>query len=159
MKKIPLTQGQYALVDDENYDELNKHKWCAMYSKSINSFYAARNISNGRNKQKTVFMHRCILKVMNNDCIDHINHNTLDNRKLNIRDVTKSQNAMNAGVQKNNKSGHKGVYFDKANGKWRATISINYKKLHIGYYTSLIEAINARKKAEEYHFGVHAYKQ
>lgn len=62
MKQIPLTQNQFALVDDEDYEYLNQWKWCAEYNKSVHSYYAVRNIRVG-NKQKTIRMHRVILNI------------------------------------------------------------------------------------------------
>ena len=100
---IPLTQGKFAMVDIEDAD-LGTYQWC------INSRYAAR-----RESQKTLFMHRIVLERKLHRPIrdamlgDHIDGNPLDNRRSNLREVTRTQNAWNSGVQKNNTSQYTGV--------------------------------------------------
>ncbi len=80
MKRIPLTQGQFALVDDEDYDRLNQFKWHAV--KAHRSYYAVRTIKDIDGKCKHIKMHREILGLVPNDgvFVDHINCVTLDNR-------------------------------------------------------------------------------
>jgi hypothetical protein len=68
--------------------------------------------------------------------VDHINGVKYDNRASNLRLATGSQNRANSSKNKNNKSGYKGVYFQKNHNKWYAVIKINYKKIHIGYFDS-----------------------
>ena len=84
-----------------------------------------------------------------NGDIDHENHNGLDNRIENLRDVDVAQNNKNAGIRKDNKSGHVGVNWDASNKKWTAQISINKKRVYIGNFTTIEEAIQARKEASE----------
>lgn len=90
MKKIPLTQGKYALVDDQDYDMLIKIKWCAERCSTVKeNFYA-------RNRALNIKMHRLILGLGKSHLVgDHINHNTLDNRRCNLRAVTKAENNRN----------------------------------------------------------------
>jgi hypothetical protein len=78
--------------------------------------------------------------------IDHINHIRHDNRWINLRDATNSQNGANKVKHKNNTSGYKGVYWDKRYKKWRAKIQYMEKSIHIGYYTTPQEAAEAYKK-------------
>ena len=81
--------------------------------------------------------------------IDHINRNRSDNRIANLREVTHKQNLQNAGKYSHNTSGHTGVYWLKQSSKWRAHIKHNYKYIHLGCFTTIEDAIAARKAAEK----------
>lgn len=86
------------------------------------------------------------------DEIDHINTNKIDNKKKNLRGATSSQNKHNSNLSKANKSGFKGVSWHTSKQKWRATICLNYKHIHLGYFSTPQEAFNARNEAlEKYH--------
>ena len=87
------------------------------------------------------------------DQIDHINGIRTDNRICNLREASNAQNGKNLGLSKANKSGVKGVYFDKPNNKWRAFIKVNFKQIDLGRYVNLQDAINARMIAEQKYFG------
>jgi hypothetical protein len=137
MKEIPLTQNKIAIVDDKDFEELSKHKWCINKSKSY--VYAARRVRiNGMTK--LFKMHREILKLSYKDgkIVDHINHNGLDNRKCNLRLVDKSLNGYNCKKYINNPSGYRGV--TKRKNKWRAAIRINGKLKHLGSFSSVRDA-------------------
>jgi len=118
MKKIPLTQGKYAIVDDSDYERLNKYKWYV--NKIGHSWYAVRDIRLPTGKLK-IYMHRFVLGLGKSDKhqIDHINHNGLDNRKANLRIVTRSQNHMNT-ITNYGTSKYKGISWHKLSRKWRA---------------------------------------
>lgn len=77
--------------------------------------------------------------------IDHINRNGCDNRLENLRLVTQKQNSENRSLGKNNTSGHPGVDWFPKLRKWRARITVNYKGLHIGYFTNIEDAVEAYK--------------
>lgn len=81
--------------------------------------------------------------------IDHINRNPLDNRIENLRLVTRSENMMNTKIFSTNKTGHKGVYWNKKSKKWHATIIWQKKRINLGFFDSLIEAVNARFQYEK----------
>jgi hypothetical protein len=86
MKTISLTKGQYALVDDEVFDILNKHKWCALYNKKTNTYCAVRGVSRQDGTGQTLlYMHRVILSVAPRIQITHKNKNTLDNTRANLK--------------------------------------------------------------------------
>ena len=83
------------------------------------------------------------------DQIDHINRNRSDNRISNLREVTSKQNNQNAGKRSDNKSGHPGVRWYKQSSKWQARIKHNQKDIYLGYFTTIEEAISARKAGEK----------
>ena len=137
MKKIPISggsrwypilTGKFALVDDD-FEWLNKFKWC-----SESSVGYARNRKLGK-------MHRLIMGNPLGKFIDHINHNTLDNRKSNLRICTNRQNHQNTLIHKTNKVGYKGVSWHKS--KWETRIRFNDKKLYIGEFNNKLHAAMA----------------
>lgn len=150
MKKIKLTQGKSAWVDDCDYEYLNQWKWCT--HKKGKTFYAARNIK--RNGKRTIiYMHQVIAKRTGIKGIaDHENQDGLDNQRSNLRPVTKKENCENQGISKNNTSGHKGVSWHKQNSKWQASIRHNYKLIHLGYFDKVKDAVKTRKIAEKKYF-------
>lgn len=86
--------------------------------------------------------------------IDHINRDRTDNRIENLRDVSRKQNLQNASKRSDNTSGHPGVSWHKASGKWQAKIEHNYKGIHLGLFTDIEEANAARKAGELKYWGV-----
>lgn len=93
MKKIKLSQGLWAIVDDADFEELLCYKWCASRSSDTGGVYACRFTSakNGRKKRK-VYMHRFIMDCNNGLQVDHINDDTLDNRRSNLQVLTQQGN-------------------------------------------------------------------
>lgn len=155
MKKIPLTQGQFALVDDDDFELVSRYKWYAKWDKKTKSFRPCTAIRNTDGKQQTVLMYRLVMNAKPGEMVDHIHHDTLDSRKSELRLCTNSQNMMNTGKPSKNSSGHKGV--SKTGQKWRARIRIDSNQIHLGYYTDINDAIAARAAAVNlYHkeFGV-----
>ena len=150
-RRIPLTQGQYAIVDPEDYEPLNKYKWHAVKSK--NTFYAVRRIHIGKNKWKHIKMHREILDPPDHLYVDHINHNGLDNRKANLRTATHRQNSYNRiNFRKNPSSKYNGVSWKKRTKKWNVQISYDGKSKTIGSFDNEIDAAKAYDKAaKKYH--------
>lgn len=147
MKEIPLTQGKIAIVDDEDYQGLSQYKWCAAKLHGI--FYAVRAVR-GENK-KHILMHREILGLTKGDGkqTDHHNHNSLDNRKCNIRICSNRQNQQNR-HKKRGCSQYKGVSWYKRDKKWFAQIKVNSQKIHLGCFNNQIDAAKAYdKKAKE----------
>ena len=158
MKQIPLTQGQFAIVDDADYDWLNQWKWYAL--KDRRTFYAVRNVRLPDRKRTVLKMHRQILGLERGDkseC-DHKNNNGLDNRHDNIRVSTHRQNMCNQRPQKNSSSFFKGVSWHKATQKWQSRIRISRKKvIHLGVYANeMIAALIYDLYALKY-FGEFAY--
>jgi len=95
------------------------------------------------------FLHRVLMNAQPGQIIDHINGNKLDNRLCNLRFVNLTENAQNSKKRTDNTSGAKGIYWDKRDEKWVARISVNGKRLYIGYFTSIDDAERAVRKARE----------
>lgn len=134
------------MVDNEDYERLSKHRWSFR-------IYAIRSIQkNG--KQRVIYMHREVLgrRIKEGLYTDHINRNRLDNRKKNLRVVTYMQNNCNTTKKAKNKSGYKGVSWDKLLNKWRVQIGANKKNHYIGVFTSRLKAYKAYCEAvKQYH--------
>ena len=137
MQKIPLTQGKFALVDDADYEWLSKWKWWARMNRS-KRFYAARH-----RKHRAIYMHREIMKPPKGMQVDHINHDTLDNRRCNLRICTHTQNMQNKKSYKGSSSKYKGVSWDKEHKNYRADITYKGKRIHLGHYTNEKDAARA----------------
>ncbi len=152
MKLIPLTQGKFAQVDDEDFEELNKYKWFAF--QDGHNCYARRNVYLPNGKRSNVSMHREIMKCKRNDgiLIDHEDRHGLNCQKYNLRKSTKAQNNSNRRSSKNGTSKYLGVHLCKESSKWKATIKSNKKVITIGRFFSESEAAIAyNKKAKELH--------
>ena len=147
IKKIKLTQNKFALVDAINYEWLNQWDWVTF--KGGRNYYACRKAKmNG--KWITLRMHRLILGLEYKDgkTIDHKNKNGLDNRISNLRIINQSVNMRNRRKHINNTSGFPGVRWHKAARKWIAFIGVNNHKIHLGCYSSIMDANEARKQGE-----------
>jgi len=133
-RKIPLTRGQYAIVDPERYEELAKHKWHVSWSRG--GKYAVRPVRSkkgGKYRQTIVRMHRVIIGAREGEIVDHINHNGLDDRIANLRIATPRQNNWNTRKRRGNcSSKYKGVSRAKDEKKWRARITFNGRSILIG---------------------------
>lgn len=134
MGHIPLTQGLSTLVDDDIFDELNSVKWYAKFNPHTKSYLARRNIAKVGGGQTGSEMSRFITKAPKGMVVDHINHDTLDNRKANLRVCTNQENCRNKQRHAKSSSRFKGVYLIKTTGKWGAKISRNYVQIYLGCY-------------------------
>jgi hypothetical protein len=141
-KEIYLSNSnKTAIIDDEMFDELNKYKW------NCDHHGYART---GKRKDKTILMHRLIFNPPEGMFTDHINHNTLDNRRSNLRSCTIQQNSANRPMQSNNTSGAKGITLHKKTGKWQAQVGFLNKTYYLGLFEDINEARKVyNKKARE----------
>lgn len=155
MKKIPLTQGKVALVDDADYPKVAKYKWFLRKEKYTG--YAARSYKKPDGRVGVIRMHRLILDAPSHLDVDHINGNGLDNRRCNIRLCTRQENVWNTRARHGKTSRYKGVCWDKASKKWKAQINIDGKKHSIGRFTKEKEAAKAYQKKAKEAFGEFAY--
>ena len=139
------------LVDNENFQELSKYHWTLYKNKNI--LYAKRHIII-EGKRTTLKMHRFVMGLKTNDklIVDHINHNSLDNRKANLRICSQSENCRNKTSHKNSSSKYLGVSFNKKCKKWQYQICSNKKTIHLGLYINEIDAAKAYNNAAiKYH--------
>ncbi len=158
MKEIPLTQGMVALVDDEDFALVSRHKWCAGVSRY--SYYAMTKVKrNG--KWTTMKMHRLLCGLQPNDGIqvDHINHNGLDNRRHNLRVSTHAQNQHNARPSRKNKTGFKGVCVDphQRSKPFKSEIRTGVQRFHLGYFATAEDAARAYDAKARELFGEYAF--
>ena len=139
---------QIVLLDDEDYNDIIEKKYILhlKYDKTIKGFYIQFHYPDKTKKENrgTIGLHRYIMKCPNGLQVDHINRNTMDNRKENLRIVSPKDNAKNKGFYSNNKSGHKGVYFIKMFNSWIAEVRYDNKTYRSKRYKTMEEAIIAR---------------
>jgi len=144
MKKIKLTKGQFTVIDDCDFEWLSQYKWCAAWDKKAKSYYAKRYSKRINGKQCPISMAREILGLKKGDKreADHRNHNTLDNKRSNLRIVSHQENGWN-------RKNPKGYYWHKSNGKWMAKIKFNGRSIYLGYFDTEAKAhvayLNAKK--------------
>lgn len=144
-KKIPLTQGQFAIVSPADYDMLSKIKWQAIKKRVDGPYYA---------KSSKGYMHRMVLDMSGYETfqVDHKNGNCLDNRRDNLRICTNAENARNRHAV-NTASGEKGVTWDWRTKSWKAQIMLNYKNIHLGRFVQKEHAAAAYQEAAKRFFG------
>jgi hypothetical protein len=146
MKHIILTRNKTAIVDDCDFENLRQFNWYAGISKN-NAFYAKREVD-----RKCVYMHRKIIGALPGQIVDHIDGNTLNNQRFNLRIVDKNQSATNTRKSFKNKSGFKGVSYSKSNNGYIAQISHMGKMIHLGTFDTIEAAAISYKKASiKYH--------
>ena len=157
MKTILLTRNQVATVDDEDYDTLICHRWCALKYVRRNKigYYAKRGVrKDGRTH--TLYMHREILGLMGKVDGDHKDGDTLNNQRKNLRSATRKQTLQNRRKSLNRSSQLKGVSYNKRVSKWSAQIKTNGKKKHLGFFVDEEAAGRAFDKAAQRLFGTFA---
>ena len=135
-------KGEPFMVDNDDFEKIKEFCW----HKNSSGYLSGRDKDGER-----VLLHRLIMNASKGEFVDHISHNTTDNRKSNLRICTRSQNGMNK------KS--KGYTWDKRDKKWRARITVNGKSFDLGYFNTESEAKAARLAAEQKYFGEFAYKE
>jgi len=154
MKKIPLTKGFVALVDDEDYARVSQYKWCALTRNNYDTVYAVRAVRIG-GKCKTIMLHRLILNLPRSRKpeVDHKDNNGLNNQKQNLRICTYSENGANQRKTRGASSKYKGVHWDKGRSKWRSEINVAGCRISLGRFSSEEEAGEAYDKAAYRAFG------
>jgi hypothetical protein len=151
MKEIILSSGNITLVSDEDYQYLNHWSWYLVKPKNSKTVYAART-----NDKEHLYIHHEVLKrigiyIPKGWETDHIDRNGLNNIRENLRVVTKSINSLNRNLHPKNTTGYKGVRYRKTDGLYEAYITVKKEHYWLGTYTTIEEAIQARKNAERRH--------
>jgi len=167
MRIIPLTKGKQTIVDDDDFIFLSNHKWQYL---SCRTGYAVAH--EPRSNNKIIYMHRIILRAQKNQQVDHINHNTLDNRKGNLRLATAETNRWNTKIMnvKNRRFPYKGVRYseginrgirykspEKSRKKYKSFITVKGKSIYLGVHRTPEEAAQAYNVAAIKYFGQYAY--
>ena len=145
MKELPLNMGGVALVDDEDYETLSKHKWYV--NKNGRTIYAYRQTTVAPKTIKTVYMHVLVMQIhglhIKGLDVDHIDHDGLNNTKANLRCISHMDNL---GNRRDNASGYPGVGWHKSYNKWQSRVRIGSQLHHLGMFDTPLEAHEARQK-------------
>lgn len=149
LKRIKLTKG-YAIVDDDDYETIRQYRW------HLSNGYACRTyVLNG--KKAYCYMHRQINNTPIGLYTDHINGNKLDNRRNNLRVVTKSQNSANSSKRSDNlSSNYRGVRRNTASSTFMARIRKDGIVYYIGSFKTQLEAATAYNEKALQLFGEYA---
>lgn len=137
-----------ALFDDADLCAVEPYTWC-LNAKG----YVVSQIDG-----KIQYLHRWLMKTPKGLVTDHINGNKLDNRRCNLRICTSADNSKNMKLPKTNRSGYRGISWSVNAGKWHAKITANGKQIHLGYFTSIEDALRRYKRAQIKYHGAFAAK-
>lgn len=145
MKRIELTKGRTAQVDDEDLERLSLFSWFA-YESHAGVWYAARYTARDEaDRRQIVLMHRAVLGLVPGDTeVDHRDHDGLNNQKANLRLATRATNSHNRRIKS---GGFVGVYFHKQRQRWQARIKQGGKNISLGMFDTPEEAARARDAA------------
>jgi hypothetical protein len=155
MKQIALRgergRNKYTLVDDEDYEKLNKFRW--YYNQ--HGYVTRVSLAKEGKRNKHIQMQRVIMNTPIGMDTDHRDGNKLNNQKYNLRICSRIQNSRNSKIQVNNKSGFIGVH--NHCGKWQVNITVNKKRITIGGYSNIDDAIKKRRELVLKYFGEYAH--
>ena len=158
MKTIPLTKGYFTKVDEDDYEKYALVRWFVDINK--HGIPRARREVKVNGKIKVLSLSREIMNAPKDKIVDHINHDTLDNRKCNLRICTLKENMMNKLKYKNNDSGYKGVsYMGKASRrlkKWKMKLNKNGITVAKAYFDTKEDAARAYTEMAIKHYGEYA---
>jgi DNA polymerase-1 len=151
--RIPLTQGQYAIVDPDDYRRLSKYKWYV--AGRPGSQYAVRSDAAKNTKRSVIYMHREVINAPDDLFVDHINRNSLDDRKANLRPATRAQNVQNRTKYRKGKysSKYKGVTWNCGHKLWQADIRFNGQHIFLGSFNREVRAAKAYDRAAKRYHG------
>jgi hypothetical protein len=154
MRELPLTQGEFAIVDDEDFHRLSFPKWQLWKNKRGNK-YAFRKLWNKTSKRyESQWLHREILGLTSSDYqVDHKDNNGLNNVRSNLRIATNAQNCANKNKAQNKSSSFKGVSFKKRINKFESYIRVDGRYISLGYFSNETEAAKSYNAAALKHFG------
>jgi hypothetical protein len=142
------------IIDDEDAEKVMSHKWNVNYSNEKQRWQRIATRAGKNDNYKTISLHEMIIGYKH---ADHINRDIFDNRKINLRRASYEQNSINRGIQKNNTSGYKGVWWNGKINKWVAGIKFNHKNHHLGVFENKENAAIAYNKIAYKIFGEYAF--
>lgn len=139
------------LINTQDMVKVSCVKWCLKYDKTIKNYYARAWTRGNFKTRKQILLHRFIMNCPDDKEVDHINKNTLDNRRENLRCIEQISNAQNKGFYSNNKSGYKYIYWNKINQTYVCEIK-RYKQIIFRTTSKLLKDIIAKRNSfiEEY---------
>lgn len=146
MKEITLTKGYIAWVDDEDYEVLSYYKWHALDSHPVHIYAAKWLLRVPGFPRVALRMHHAVLGIIGSELnkrnllVDHIDRNSLNNQKYNLRIATRSVNAYNS----NRSDNALGIYFDNCRGQFKA-VDLGPPKKFIGWFHTLEQALEAKQ--------------
>jgi hypothetical protein len=153
---VPLTRGQVAIVDLDDFTWVSQWNWSALWIPSKHGFYAVRSaVIEG--KKRCLYLHRELLQCSPDEYTDHRDGNSLDCRRSNIRRCRPIDNTRNRGVQTVNTSGLKGVSFDRFRNKWKSRINVDGKEIFLGRFANSMDAAIAYNNAAREYYGDFAW--
>lgn len=150
-------KGEEFWFDKEDYDLIKNYSW----HYSSNGYV----VSTEKKTKNKIALHRLVMgNIPEKMVVDHLVHpkgreHKIDNRKSNLEIKTQSQNNMNANTYCTSSSGVRGVTYDSKINKWQARICINYKRIHLGWFDNINDAIIAREEAEKKYYGKYGFKE
>jgi hypothetical protein len=139
VRQVPLTRGLVAIVDERDFATVSAYKWYA--HRGRNTWYARTEVG-GRRGRLRFYMHKLLCSGAE---VDHANRNGLDNRRCNLRPLTRAGNAYNAAPR--GASGMVGVTWDRHRSKWFAQLTVGGKHYNLGRFATKDEALQARLAA------------
>lgn len=145
MIELKLTQNKIALIDDEDFERVSQLSWQAHYQKG--KWYVVSG-----SPYQMIYLHRFIMRPDSKIDIDHKDDDGLNNQRSNLRFATRSQNMANSGPRNGKK--FKGIH--KNSGRFRAQITVNYKRIHLGYFDTEEQAAKAYDEGARRYFGEYA---
>ncbi len=148
---VPLTRGLVSVIDAADVPLVERWNWTALVQNGGSCCYAYRRGPKpaGGGPQPCYRMQRVLLGDPPGWIVDHINGDTLDNRRGNLRLATRAENAMNSRVRSDNLSGHRNVFWDGSRSCWNVKVRRNGRDYHIGYFDNLLDAAIAAEEARE----------
>ena len=154
---IESKHGRFvATVDEDDFEKVKKHRWYIAKTSERQIYVVSKFYNKETKKMETTYLHRLLTSAPRGLEVDHIDGDTFNNKKDNLRLCTQAENQQNRGPSKNNKSGFKGVFMCESHRNlsrpWQAKIYVRGEKHHLGFFSTSEEAAKAYdKKALELH--------
>jgi hypothetical protein len=147
---LKTKDGTSFKVDESDLEKVLEHTWNHRKRDNGETGYIYGT-------EKDIALHCFLMKTKEGEEVDHINHDTLDNRRVNLRIVTHQQNQFNQKPQKSGSSKYKGVHWSSKKKRWRAQIMLNKNRMYIGTFIDEVEAAKAYDLKAKELFGAYAY--